>query len=91
MGPDIKQATERVAREQKMVKGRMKYVVQADYENGETLFIAKSEKLPVLSIDEAQIFLSEQAAEKVAKEKNDSICGLAWEVADSAYAYYMGV
>jgi hypothetical protein len=65
-----------------MVKGRMKYVVQADYENGETLFIAKNGKPPALSIDEAQIFLSEQFAERAAKEKNDSICGIIWEVAE---------
>jgi hypothetical protein len=66
----------------KMVRGKMKYVVQADYENGETLFIAKSEKPPVLNVDEAQTFFSEQAAEKIAKEKNDSACGLVWEVAE---------
>jgi hypothetical protein len=36
-----------------MAKGKMKYVVQADYKNGETLFIAKNDKPPALSIDEA--------------------------------------
>jgi hypothetical protein len=64
-----------------MVNDRMRYIVQADYENGETLFISESENQPVSSIDEAQIFLSIEDAEKVARVKNDSICGVIWEVA----------
>jgi hypothetical protein len=65
-----------------MLDNKMRYIVQADYENGETLFIAENGDPPTLSIDNAQIFLSEQEAERIAKEKNDSIPDLVWEVAE---------
>jgi hypothetical protein len=65
-----------------MEEVRMKYVVQADYENGETLFVAENGNPPALSVDEARVFLSKQAAKKVAEEKNNSIPRLVWEVAE---------
>jgi hypothetical protein len=65
-----------------MEEVRMEYVVQADYENGETLFVAKNGNPPTVDIGHARVFRCEQAAEKVAKEKNDSISGLVWEVAE---------
>ncbi|MDR1389196.1 MAG: hypothetical protein LBJ31_04400 [Treponema sp.] len=61
---------------------KMKYVVQADYENGETLFVSKNGEFPVLSVDEAQVFLSEKNAQRVVDYYNDTATALSWEVAE---------
>jgi hypothetical protein len=61
---------------------KMRYVIQADYENGETLFVARGRNPPTLNIDEARVFLTKQIAESVAKAKNEYTSGLTWEVAE---------
>jgi hypothetical protein len=70
-----------------MIKGKMKYVVQADFENGETLFVSENGKSPVFNVDEARVFLTEKAAQDIADYYNNTLPGngemaLSWEVAE---------